>query len=112
MPLKFCSVPACPNFAMKNSSRCVEHPYERQDDRAQSQKRGYNHAWKKVRAEQLKRFPSCQICKGRADTVHHIVAIKDGGPRLKHLNLMSVCKACHNGLDAGKQAKRGPYPYK
>jgi len=54
----------------------------------------------KLRPNQLRNFPYCQICheKGRlseAEEVDHIVPIAEGGEPYDPNNLQSLCKRCH-----------------
>jgi 5-methylcytosine-specific restriction protein A len=58
--------------------------------------------WQRLRHLKLSADPYCEVCRrgGRlvqANTVDHIVAIRNGGeafPRLEEL--MSMCERCHN----------------
>ena len=67
-----------------------------------SGKRIYNSAaWDRVRKLKLSRTPLCEECTrtGRivtADTVDHVVALKDGGAPFDLENLRSMCATCHN----------------
>ncbi|MBO9612531.1 MAG: HNH endonuclease [Dyadobacter sp.] len=54
----------------------------------------------RVRPQQLRDFPYCQICdrKGRlveAVQVDHIVPLEVGGAPFDPKNLQSLCKRCH-----------------
>ena len=65
--------------------------------RDQDRKKFYNSSeWKKVRLLVLTSNPFCIECGHPADTVDHIVAIKNGGAKLDLKNLQSMCKSCHN----------------
>lgn len=68
--------------------------------RGSPSRRGYDATWVKVRKFYLVLHPMCEACEkaGRvtpATEVHHIVALRDGGERLDHENLMAVCRECH-----------------
>lgn len=69
------------------------HPEKRRPNAAQ---RGYDHRWRKIRAEILQRDPVCVICHAaRSDTVDHILTKARGGtddPR----NLRGLCRQCHS----------------
>ena len=62
-------------------------------------------AWEKKRREILKRDRgACQACRAkgryrRADTVHHVVHLKDAPElALTDTNLVSLCAACHEDM--------------
>jgi Restriction endonuclease len=69
--------------------------------------------WKKKRIDILKRdHYECQRCKKNkhiltyANTVHHIIELKDDADRmLDDNNLESVCMICHNELHPEKRIK-------
>ncbi len=57
--------------------------------------------WRKLRAVQLDRQPTCQECEKRgvsilAKVVDHILPINQGGEPLSLDNLQSLCHTCHN----------------
>ena len=57
--------------------------------------------WKRVRQRVLARDGfRCQLrlakCRGRADSVDHIVAWQDGGALFDMANLQSACRSCNN----------------
>lgn len=72
------------------------------DPRPQSHKRGYDWAWRRLRAWLLHRSPLCRDCEdqGRvrpAADVHHVVKIADDPRRrLDPGNLRPLCRDCHN----------------
>ena len=56
--------------------------------------------WKRLRRRKLDKTPLCEPCErdGRltgADTVHHIIEIRDGGATMDFDNLESICRSCH-----------------
>ena len=53
------------------------------------------HAWDVARAEVLREQSYLCPCGKRADVVHHIVEIKDGGAAGEKSNLEGLCIACH-----------------
>jgi 5-methylcytosine-specific restriction enzyme A len=62
--------------------------------------RGYDAAWRKIRAEVLSDEPCCRLCKAqgklvRATVVDHIKPLARGGTHDKG-NLQPLCTACHN----------------
>jgi len=73
-------------------------------ERTSASARGYDHLWQKVRDRFIRSSPFCKFCEqvGRdatlADEVDHIVPLRDGGDRLKKVNLQSLCTTHHNGL--------------
>ena len=108
MPKRGCSVPGCPEIA-GDSGMCEYHrkKYRREssrdrrwnEKRPNTSERGYGSRWQKIRKAYLSRNPICNKCerKGRttaADTVHHIIDIKNGGTHNLD-NLMALCRDCH-----------------
>lgn len=76
-------------------------------------------AWARLRAAHLALEPGCRGCaeQGRlrpANTVDHIVPIRDGGPAFPdHDGLASYCPSCHSaktarGSEAGAIRSRKP----
>ena len=62
---------------------------------------GYDSQWQKIQAIYKMDNPLCENCKDhgiskRADVIHHIVEIAEGGDRLAFSNLKSLCMTCHN----------------
>lgn len=68
--------------------------------------RGYDWQWRKLSERFRKEFPLCQECErqGRVtpcDEVHHIVPISEAPwLRLDRSNLMALCVACHDRIEA------------
>ena len=77
-------------------------------------------AWRKLRAEQLRRQPLCECClaQGRhtpAHIVDHIRPVNQGGAPLDLENLQSLCVACHNrksGTERHQQQTQNSMPMK
>ena len=68
-------------------------------------------AWRKLRAEQLRRQPLCERClaQGRhipARVVDHIRPVNQGGAQLDLENLQSLCAACHNRKSGAERHQR------
>ena len=68
-------------------------------------------AWRKLRAEQLRRQPLCECClaQGRhtpAHIVDHIRPVNQGGAPLDLENLQSLCAACHNRKSGAERHQR------
>ena len=89
-----CLEPGCRE--RQDASRCLAH------QRVTRQARGYDAAWQAVRLVVLGRDGGrCQIrgprCRGRADTVDHIVPLAWAGPRLDLANLRAACAPCNDG---------------
>lgn len=68
-------------------------------------------AWRKLRAEQLRRQPLCECClaQGRhtpAHVVDHIRPVNQGGAPLDLENLQSLCAACHNRKSGAERHQR------
>lgn len=98
---RYCAVPGC-SMVITEGSYCLEHDPRKQHDvrRGNAASRGYDAQWSRVRKSYMAAYPLCELCKkeGRvtaAALVHHIVRIKDGGPRLNFDNLQALCVPCH-----------------
>ena len=90
-----CRVPGCSGLSYKRNGYCEEHQRER-DRRESPAKRGYDRQWQKVRELVMRRDAGiCGDCGQRANEVHHIIPIEEGGERLSMDNCISLCKMCH-----------------
>lgn len=70
----------------------------------------YDSRWRKARTEILQRDNHlCTInaphCTTHATEVDHIVALRDGGPRLDPTNLRASCKSCNVGRANTQRAR-------
>jgi len=73
--------------------------------RASPAARGYDGAWRKLRANFLVFHPTCELCAQldpprltAASVVDHIQPIREAPERrLDESNLRALCKACHDG---------------
>ncbi len=112
-PLRPCTVPGC--SALTRNRYCDTHAaraqadkaaYDRHYDTTQRDKRLAEFyasiAWRRAReAARMRDHNLCQDClqRGRvvfADTVHHIVPVRDAWARRLQLdNLVSLCTSCH-----------------
>lgn len=114
MPSTPCRQYRCPNLVKrKDKGYCDEHSDQRSNwtkrpDRSGSTtKRGYGHAWRKLRAQVLNRDGHlCMACKraGRyvpATDVDHIISKAKGGTDALS-NLQSLCKSCHRTKTANE----------
>jgi 5-methylcytosine-specific restriction endonuclease McrA len=51
---------------------------------------------------------ACRECGSRDDlTVHHVVALRDGGHPTALTNLLTLCRRCHGSLPRGLEGSRG-----
>lgn len=112
MILKRCSKPGCIEHIPRSQTPpyCVAH--QRQRNRAYDSTREphivafyRSTKWRKLRASVLaEAFHLCECCKQRgdltpADTVHHLVEIReDWHRRLERSNLLAVCRGCHESF--------------
>jgi len=124
-PLRPCARPGCPNLT--TGYYCPIHQQQaeqrRQQQRAESQRR-YDESKRDRRAREFYVSPAwlamrerilvrdhglCQLClrEGRitpADTVHHIVELReDWSRRLDPDNLVAICAACHNRVHGNRK---------
>ncbi|WP_350052955.1 HNH endonuclease signature motif containing protein [Pelagibacterium sp.] len=79
--------------------------------RPNSATRGYDGAWRRVRAEHLAEHPICEHpgCKQPSEEAHHVISVrKRPDLRLDKRNLMALCKSHHSQVTARMQgfAKR------
>lgn len=112
-PRRPCSQQGCPRLT--DSQYCDEHKkeaatfYNRYQRDPETAKR-YGRAWQKIRKEQLRKQPLCEMClrHGRAtpaDQVHHIKPLAQGGTHDRS-NLMSICAPCHSAITM-KESRQG-----
>ncbi|MBM3190985.1 MAG: HNH endonuclease [Chloroflexi bacterium] len=96
-PLTPCSSPGCPEIAVERG-RCAKHqlpPRERPSDtRESAARRGYDAAWRRIRAEYLRAHRDCEVCGYPATVADHIVPLAQGGTH-EATNLRALCRACH-----------------
>lgn len=108
-PKRLCNKAGCNNLS--NQSYCEIHRVEVEQRRQKllaqrrgsSSSRGYDGAWRKVRARKLNINPFCERCESLkvitlATMVHHIKAINEGGKVLEWDNLQSLCEKCHDKI--------------
>ena len=103
-PKSPCSYPGCAAL-VDRPGKCEKHAKQTRKEadarRPNASKRGYNHRWRKVRIQVLKRDGGlCQSClkDGRvteASEVDHIVPTAAGGAFYDDDNLQSICRPCH-----------------
>ena len=107
---KPCKHPGCPNLT--DGSYCEQHQQSERGrydtQRGNSAQRGYNAAWRKVRAQKLLDNPLCERCEkaGRvrpATRVHH--ADRDARNNAEG-NLEALCKPCHEAEHDGERFGR------
>nr|DAY00160.1 MAG TPA: HNH endonuclease [Caudoviricetes sp.] len=101
-PLRRCSFPNCRNRV--KAGRCEEHQQKKVDDRLPSSQRGYDHRWRKYRAEYLAQNPLCVMClkEGKytpATVIDHIQPVTGGqkDPLFWRVdNHQALCRDCHS----------------
>jgi len=109
-PARIC---AC-RFRIKHGELC---PCEKQRKeahdarRASAAARGYDAAWRKLRAEHLRRQPNCVVCGRPGKVVDHIKPVRTYPElRLDPRNLQTMCVSCHSSVaqrqERGKAGKR------
>lgn len=91
-----CSKPGCRALVVPPRSYCDEHQREYNARRPTPAARGYDAAWRKLRARVLREEPICGECRERSSThVDHIVAQAKGGTN-ERANLRGLCAGCHS----------------
>jgi 5-methylcytosine-specific restriction endonuclease McrA len=68
--------------------------------RPNSQERGYDAEWTRLRKQVLAEEPTCRICGEPSTDAHHIVPIAQGGDRLDRETIAGLCHVCHSALTA------------
>ena len=96
------SEPRCPNLTKKG--KCFTHKRKEQAPyRAQRPDDSFygSPEWRKVRREVLADYPDCCVCGGVANTVDHIIPLRERSDlALDRGNLRSMCKRCHEKRSA------------
>ena len=104
-----CKKPGCPAYAVPGKGYCQKHQAQHNkyiDNRDNSNERGYDRQWQKLRAWYIKRHPLCEKCLTHniltpVEEVHHIQPVDEAPERrLDPDNLMSLCRSCHQGIHA------------
>lgn len=123
-PPRPCLRPGCPNLVRPPERYCPQHLAWAQQRAAEAQRHYdeqerdprivefyHSAAWQALRLRALERDAYlCQPCLRerritRADTVHHIVPVKQAWERRLDLsNVESVCRDCHARLHSGQRA--------
>lgn len=113
MTLKPCAMVGCRRFAQDGKRHCVVHgkPAATAKPRPTFTARGYPSAWSKLSKLHRAKHPLCEVClaEGRtrpATLVHHVRPVAEGNPALcDESQLVSLCAACHNAIEAAARAK-------
>ena len=103
-PPRPCLIRGCPGLVRDGGRYCDKHRGIIRD-RPKTAERGYDARWRRVRAAYLKMYPLCADCGGKAEMVHHIKAIEDGGDRLSWDNLTPLCRKCHACREAERNTR-------
>lgn len=111
LPARPCSVPGCPNVALRGGL-CETHKTKRQHEynaqRGSAAAQGYDARWRKIRGRYLKHHEVCETpgCGQRATDVDHIKALKDGGTD-EWSNLQALCHEHHSQKTAREDGRWG-----
>jgi 5-methylcytosine-specific restriction enzyme A len=113
MPSKVCVARRCPRLTVPGKSRCVIHAAEQpKQNRSPFNSFYASKPWRLARSRQLFDHPLCQYkldggdeCGMVADSVHHIVELRDGGAPRDPDNLMSVCRSHHSVIHAQRRGR-------
>lgn len=93
--------------------RCGRGRYAR--DRRSTTERGYGADWRRLSTHVRQEQPLCVVCRadGRVTAsqhCHHVVKVRDARERrMDESNVMAVCVACHEVLDALYESDRAAY---
>lgn len=115
---RLCSYYGCKELALPDTHRCASHPPREPRKKVRKDWEKYNNRhiyqssrWQRLREQQLILQPLCEHCLlidivREANTVDHIVEVRDGGDIWDIENLQSLCPACHNRKTAEERKKR------
>lgn len=104
-PKRLCAYPGCNQLV--DSGRCEKHAKQEQQrydkQRGSAADRGYDSRWQRFREIYMRSHPLCVMCEDKgyivkADLIHHIRPLDQGGEKYADNNLMSVCNACHEEI--------------
>ena len=73
------------------------HEHEYDQGRGGSSERGYGEAWRRLRAEFLRKHSQCVVCGELATDVHHILPRSKGGSD-DWSNLEALCHVHHSQI--------------
>lgn len=99
-----CAYPSC--GARTAGKFCPDHS---PDERATAAQRGYDASWRSLRRMKLNAYPLCEVCQREqrltpATEVHHDKPIATHPElRLVWANLVSICRACHQRIEAQRR---------
>ena len=108
--MQHCLEPGCASVVSKG--RCVNHDREVARVNGTAFQRGYDRAWRRLRAYKLQINPLCERCAAHGCTeaareVHHRVTIEDAPDRRLDLsNLEALCIVCHRLEGAARRSQR------
>lgn len=96
-----------PNHKAYLGRRCPKCEQERNQERGNSNSRGYDSEWRKIRLEFLKLNPICSLdgCEEKAKDVDHVIGLRDGGDKLNFNNLRAFCHRHHSQRTGRDQVK-------
>ena len=107
-PFRPCRVAGCPSPAVI-AGRCRKHARdirrEYDKDRPNAAQRGYDRAWRGIRASYLREHPYCSECNAPATDVDHIVPREQGGSD-EWANLQALCHR-HHSAKTMRESVRG-----
>src|SRR4051812_33623901 len=106
---KPCGKPGC-KALVRGATRCTEHTREREQARGSASQRGYDGAWRTLRAAHLSAHPMCShpSCDLIATDVDHVTPHRgDNGLRLDPDNLQSLCHGHHSAKTVAQDGGLG-----
>lgn len=103
-PKRHCPRPNHPAFLGRRCPKCEKI---RDEERGNSNSRGYDFEWKKFRREFIKENPICDVvdCFEPVSDVHHIRSLRDGGNKLDKSNCQGLCHRHHSQVTGKYQVK-------
>jgi len=116
---KACAYPSCPEIIVQGKyckkhnlyEKAVKPKYETRDSDYRSDPRYHTARWQRLRNRHLCKEPLCVEClkfdvTEAAETVDHIIEVKDGGDFWDENNLQSLCFSHHRVKTAKEKRKR------
>lgn len=97
---KLCKKIGCGNFSVKNGY-CIDHQSEDRQKSYRSYKYKnlyYSKEWRAFRKQFLSDNPLCEVCGGKAPTVHHEINHKGNEFLFFNNRFHAMCSSCYSSF--------------
>ena len=117
-PLRYCTVPLCPNKVPRGKCAAHQRQYERQRDQAKPWREWYRREpWLSLRRQVLEAEPFCVLCEAAGREFVRATCVDHKRPHngdwelfIERSNLRGVCSSCNadkaNTSDRGRVSRR------